>query len=1066
MLIELSLLLRSTIGPNTVSIDGLRSAGEAIESVVRNGDSEAIDYGFNTIIGAAAYHLAHYSARAYSLLPGEISPRDNLSPCERALFYLIKRDLFAVRSTCAAFLNDQSVQDESIAAGLRSGKVSNEDATILVIQGNYFRALAGFVYALETGYDVAYKTAVSRLRDGVALCSEIGNVPLWWTNRLTLALTDDLWGQSLYQSIPPTIDGPDQDSWVALRGRYLRELTGRRVAELELWPSQIEAVARALDPAENLVIALPTGAGKTRIAELAILRALAGGKRCIYVSPLRALSAQLERSLRRTFSGLGRTVTSLYGAIGASIWDYADFDTADIVVATPEKLDYALRNNAEVLENVGLIVFDEGHMIGLNTRELRYEMLVQRLLRRPDARSRRLLCLSAMLPTGDDLSDFVDWISDGKQTEAVESSWRPTRQRFGIITREGANYRLDMRVESERPFVRAYVLSKEAIGRRKLPFPKDESELVVASAWRLREDGHSVLIYCPERRGVEAVGKRVLKLVEQGLISAQPAASERFQEAFRVGAEWLGVDHVVLECLKLGVGLHHGGLPRPFMQILETLISEKALKIIISSPTLAQGVNVTVSTIIFQSLYRGGELIELDEFLNVCGRAGRPFVDIDGQVIFTVNAMGAAGNPRRWAWDQLSSTANQRSLTSGLVALVRNLIKKLSLGKASPSEATEYILGMSLLHKNEADDKDDVEGDLRKLDEAILSLLGESSDCDPSDIAETLDDILQGSLWSRQLSRIDDAKRSIYQAVLTGRAEVIWRETSPAQRRAYHLAGLDLHAGLFLESEYPKLLPLLVAAEAAIAKGEQEEAVMAIAALAEVILHSEYFRADDGELPAHWKRILKQWLRGEASADIVAKNGNDAIDFIQGVISYKFVWALEALRSKAQSMGVDGLTGSAAVAADSGTCSLSSAMLLRSGLRSRVASEAITREKALTFSERSEMDAWLRTAEASNLGDAFSWPTPEAGAAWREFYVAMEQRDVFPLSTSKACEVQWSAAGLAPGTEVWLAEEAGVTNVHTIDLARVGELVPPIPGQLIGVTRGIVTKDGSKITRR
>jgi replicative superfamily II helicase len=426
-----------------------------------------------------------------------------------------------------------------------------------------------------------------------------------------------------------------------------------------------------------------------------------------------------------------------------------------------------------LLENVGLIVFDEGHMIGLNTRELRYEMLVQRLLRRPDARSRRLLCLSAMLPTGKDLSDFVDWISGGEQTEAMESSWRPTRQRFGIITREGDNYRLDMRVDSERPFVRAYVHSREATGRRKLPFPKDDLELVVASAWRLREDDHSVLIYCPERRGVEAVGKRILKLVEQGLISAQSTASERFQEAFRVGAEWLGVDHVVLQCLKLGVGLHHGGLPRPFMQILETLISEKALKIIISSPTLAQGVNVTVSTIVFQSLYRGGELIELDEFLNVCGRAGRPFVDIDGQVIFTVNATGQPGRSRRWAWDQFSATANQRSLTSGLVALVRNLIKKLSLGKASKWEATEYIVGMSLLYKNEAGDENDVEGDLRKLDEAILSLLGEGSDCDSSDIAETLDNILTGSLWSRQLARIDDAKRSIYQAVLAGRANVV-----------------------------------------------------------------------------------------------------------------------------------------------------------------------------------------------------------------------------------------------------------------------------------------------------
>ncbi len=78
----------------------------------------------------------------------------------------------------------------------------------------------------------------------------------------------------------------------------------------------------------------------------------------------------------------------------------------------------------------------------------------------------------------------------------------------------------------------------------------------------------------------------------------------------------------------------------------------------------------------------------------------------------------------------------------------------------------------------------------------------------------------------------------------------------------------------------------------------------------------------------------------------------------------------------------------------------------------------------------------------------------------------MAQRNVFPLFTSKACEVKWSTVGLEPGTEVWLAEESGVLNVYTIDLARVGTLVPPIPKQLIGVTRGVVTKEGTKIRRR
>ena len=90
-------------------------------------------------------------------------------------------------------------------------------------------------------------------------------------------------------------------------------------------------------------MALPTSAGKTRIAELCILRTLAQGRRVVYVTPLRALSAQLERTLAQTFAPLGASVTALYGASGIAQADIATIQNGTIVVATPEKLDFALR---------------------------------------------------------------------------------------------------------------------------------------------------------------------------------------------------------------------------------------------------------------------------------------------------------------------------------------------------------------------------------------------------------------------------------------------------------------------------------------------------------------------------------------------------------------------------------------------------------------------------------------------------------------------------------------------------------------------------------------------------
>ena len=99
-------------------------------------------------------------------------------------------------------------------------------------------------------------------------------------------------------------------------------------------------------------------------------------------------------------------MSSLYGAAGVTLEDVRTLQTAQIVVATPEKLDFSMRQDPSVLDDVGLVVLDEGHMIGESTREVRYEVLVQRLLSRSDAGRRRIVCLSAVFGEGETFTDF------------------------------------------------------------------------------------------------------------------------------------------------------------------------------------------------------------------------------------------------------------------------------------------------------------------------------------------------------------------------------------------------------------------------------------------------------------------------------------------------------------------------------------------------------------------------------------------------------------------------------------------------------------------------------------
>ena len=101
---------------------------------------------------------------------------------------------------------------------------------------------------------------------------------LWWVIRLTRGLLDDLWDQSLHMVLPSRPPEGALKAYADLRTVFIASLFARKVAEVELWPSQVDAARRAADPADDLVVALPTSAGKTRIAELATLTGSRDGK--------------------------------------------------------------------------------------------------------------------------------------------------------------------------------------------------------------------------------------------------------------------------------------------------------------------------------------------------------------------------------------------------------------------------------------------------------------------------------------------------------------------------------------------------------------------------------------------------------------------------------------------------------------------------------------------------------------------------------------------------------------------------------------------------------------------
>ena len=440
-------------------------AAGAIEAVIAKGDATDHAWGFHHVVAAAAYHLGRFSARAYSLLAGRLADA-NISPIERCLALLMVRNLNALYTLITSWRRDGAGTDNNLVTFLQGGAAEAPssdqgddkddqspafDVLDLAITDNFMAAIAVFLLALERGDSTLVDQAISRLHTGLTGCAEMNFVPQWWSHRLAIYLIGDLWSASFHVRLPLIPNQPEAADWEKLREIFIALLHRRARAEIELWPSQLDAAARAMDQKDDLVVSLPTSAGKTRIAELCILRCLSAGKRVVFVTPLRALSAQTEVNLQRTFSPLGKTISTLYGSIGTSDFEQDTLRKRDIVVATPEKLDFALRNDPSLLNDVGLLVLDEGHMIGIGEREVRYEAQIQRLLKRSDAAQRRIVCLSAILPEGEQLEDFANWLTRDHLGGVVRNDWRPTRLRYGEVVWNGNSARLNIQIGGERP---------------------------------------------------------------------------------------------------------------------------------------------------------------------------------------------------------------------------------------------------------------------------------------------------------------------------------------------------------------------------------------------------------------------------------------------------------------------------------------------------------------------------------------------------------------------------------------------------------------------------------------
>ena len=393
---------------------------------------------------------------------------------------------------------------------------------------------------------------------------------------------------------------------------------------------QSKLAATALESDENVLLCAPTGAGKTNVALLSMLQVI--GKhlksqdettvnldafKIIYIAPMKALVQEMVKSFTTRLAPYGITVAEL---TGDSNLTRAQLAATQVIVTTPEKWDVVTRKNTEAssfVRLVKLVIIDEIHLLH-DDRGPVLESIVTRTLRQAEQTQEwvRLVGLSATLPNYVDVARFLR-VNPKSGLFFFDSSFRPcplAQQFIGI---------------KEKKPLKALALMNEICYEKALADVQDRNQ---------------VLIFVHSRKETAKCAKAVRDLAIQNSTIGKFLPSESARSILAEAVE--GTRNVDLkDLLPYGFAIHHAGMTRADRNIVEEMFAAGNLQVLVSTATLAWGVNLPAHTVIIRGtrVYspERGNWTELSsqDVLQMLGRAGRPQYDTFGSgIILTAHS--------------------------------------------------------------------------------------------------------------------------------------------------------------------------------------------------------------------------------------------------------------------------------------------------------------------------------------------------------------------------------------------------------------------------------------------
>ena len=691
------------------------------------GIREGTPRGHALLSAACAYELAGYQANAACLagrLDAEHASRSG--GLWRIASTFLQREFVRLGAECAPLVKEpdyEKVDDLPHALALAAAASSLSALGEFFLTGDRDRAgmaSAGLARAeevfLESGHDGEFALA----RGLRALAMPMASRSTW---SVLGDLADRHFAWRRYLTLLARGLGPSPPS-------------SRSISEV--WPSQRYAVERGLlASSESRVVRMPGGSGRTRVAEMCILRELASpGKRsrCVYVVPSSALAAEIAGDMSRVFPDLGFTVSGQDGVYDECLLEEegggkGGLSPADILVATPEGLDLALRARPGRLAGTGLFVIDGCHEAGGAGKGLKTEMLLARLRRRlPSA---RFVVLSSTISDGA-MRELAAWLcgkGGGGEEAVIATGWRPTLQRHarfewsagGNEGEDGEEAGCTLTYEGEpNGLPRDALRVRDPIRRRHYEHVDPRTKRVARPSFPSRERGETaaelalkyaplgpVLVHAAARESAEAVARNLLRRIGMAeaagasvpeVLGARGGPKEGQGRPLRMAREWLGDGHYATRCLGRGIAVYHGGLPGRLRRSIEEGAKDGEHSVIVAAGALPQSVGMMPArTVIVHSCRRydegtkRSERMPASDYWSLGGGAGRAGRETEGTVVHIVSS-----SLDRKDYDYYREERGGRRQGGEVDSRLYALLDSLEEGRVSP-EAVDKEIGPEVL---------------------------------------------------------------------------------------------------------------------------------------------------------------------------------------------------------------------------------------------------------------------------------------------------------------------------------------------------------------------------------